>query len=153
MTRYHYSGDVSLRHGGYFYTAGPEERRYGYSSIVRITPCSDAGGPSNQFWVETLTVNMPDDKRLAMALNFCGYSEDWMKGLTEFQRFCRIVDACVAAGHYDPDDLFSMVLPQSQIVQIGHDEISLGSDTFNADTKLRANTSLRRWIKRIYLKG
>jgi len=152
MTRYQYNGDVDVENGGYWASTGPEERRYGYSSVVRVTPCADAGGPDNMFWVETLTVNIPDDKRLAMAFDFCGYKEDWLKGLTPFQRFCRAVDACLSVGHYEPDDTGR---PWSQLVQIGADDSFYrpSHDTWTADRKLRANWKLRNWIKAIYLKA
>ena len=49
-----YFGDVNIEHGGVFYTL--KGYRDGYVSAVRVTACSDAGGPDNCFWMEHLTL-------------------------------------------------------------------------------------------------
>lgn len=157
MTIYRYSGDRNLEQGGYFFSTGAEELRYGYSSVVRVTPCADAGGPDNCFWVETYTVSLPErdeTQKLDNALQHLGQTHADLKKLTKHQRFALLVDACLSYGYADPDDLFSMKLPQSQIVRIGpRDELWTGHDDFTPNTTLRGNTSLRRWVKRTYLKG
>jgi hypothetical protein len=53
-----YSGDLNIEHGGFFYTLDNFDR--GYVDAVRVTPCSDAGGPDNVFWIECLSVLIPE---------------------------------------------------------------------------------------------
>lgn len=155
MTTYQYNGDVDLTQGGYFASTGPDERRYGYSSVVRVTPCSDAGGPDNCFWIETLTVNLPTTKpEINQVLHHLDLNTDKLAIYTPAARRAILIDACIAYGKYDPDDLFSMGLPQRQMVRIGPaDPYWSGTDDFTPDLVLRANWKLRNWVRQTYLKG
>lgn len=58
MKRFKYCGDVNIEYGGYFYSAA--EWRRGYADVVRVTPCSDAGAQNNCYWIDELTVIIPD---------------------------------------------------------------------------------------------
>lgn len=49
---WHYNGDVNIEHGGFFYDLSTFEQ--GYVDVVRVVPCSDAGGPDNYFWLQKL---------------------------------------------------------------------------------------------------
>jgi hypothetical protein len=53
---WHYSGDVDIAYGGMFYSM--DDIAQGYANAVRVTPCADAGGPDNMWWVERITINV-----------------------------------------------------------------------------------------------
>lgn len=149
---YRYQGDVSLRHGGYYFSVGKEETKYGYSSVVRVTPCSDAGGPDNLFWVETLLVNIPsvEDRAKNKMLDYVDMSEEKLKAMTPAQRFAELVYACMAYGCYSREDTGR---PSNQTVQIGpKDEFYSGHEEIPVDVQLRAGSSLRNWLKKTHLK-
>lgn len=141
--RWFYSGDMSIRHGGMFYNLSNWQD--GYVDAVRVTPCSDAGGPDNLFWVEGLTVNLRNDpKELRDILNTCGYDMDDMpKGAA---RKHLLVEAHVAHGTYDQTS--------SRVVQIGPDDPFCPEHIRRefsrpADARLRADASLRRYVRRL----
>lgn len=145
--RWKYSGDVNLQYGGVFWN--PEGAQFDSVEAVRITPCSDAGGPDNIFWIERLSVNLPDDDHtIADVLSICGYSFDGYKGYTKAERLSMLVDACIAYGKYDTQD--------GETVKIGKDD-PFFTDTrgewkaFRVDTQLRGGSSLRNYVKRKYL--
>src|ERR1700685_3511801 len=58
--RWHYMGDINLEYGGYFWR---EDGADDYVLCVRVTPCSDAGGPNNLFWIEQGSIYMDATKR------------------------------------------------------------------------------------------
>lgn len=53
-----YSGDISLEHGGTFWKWDGDPD---YVEAVRVTPCSDVGGPDNLFCIETGSIYFPSD--------------------------------------------------------------------------------------------
>ena len=134
--RFFYSGDRSIENGGFFYSLA--NWHYDYADAVRVTPCSDAGGPTNQFWVETLTANIPDGNDLQRTLDCIGMDE-LPKGAA---RRHAIIDALIAYGTYD--------ITSSEVVQIGTKPDEYGSrefDPVHANTVLRANASLERYVR------
>lgn len=62
---WHYQGDVNIEHGGMYYCLDGFDQ--GYAECVRVTPCSNAGGPDNTFWIEQLTVDIGDHALLAFS--------------------------------------------------------------------------------------
>lgn len=147
MRRFFYNGDINIEHGGYFYAL--DTWKWGYVDVVRVTPCSDVGGPDNVFWIETLTVNIPEGEKLKSALETCG----WLSGkqgteyneMTLAQRRHVIVDACVSYGHYDQHS--------SEMIRIGPpDPFHRRSNDpeWDAPKKYRANTSLERLAREKY---
>lgn len=141
MKRFYYVGDVNIEHGGYFVHQSDDGRRHGYADVVRVTPCSDAGGPNNCFWVETLTVNIrdrrSDDYRRALDCIGCDLSEL----PTRAARRRAVIDAHIAYGFYD--------ITQSECVQIGRVQDECREDSVTPDTVLRGNASLERYARRI----
>lgn len=135
----HYMGDVNIEHGGYFYSVAELDRN-GYADAMRVTPCSDADGPDNVYWLEVLTVNPRDDMRLAY--DCIGIEADYIKTLTPFQRKCLIVDACISYGWYDVADV--------RTVQVGAKmaEHSGRFDPVTPSHVIRANASLFNYAKR-----
>lgn len=73
--RWHYFGDVRLTEGGFYWR---EDGADDYVCAVDVTPCSNAGGPSNLFHIEAGSIFLPvnDPDRLASALACCGWSAD-----------------------------------------------------------------------------
>lgn len=142
IVRYwHYTGDKDLREGGTFYAL--DTFKDGYCDAVRITHCSDAGGQSNAWCVEALTVIIPDrdDDRFMRAFESMGVD---IARLTEITRATREhATFCVmnAYGLYDPDDF-------PQVVQIGAvPDIHHLGDAEEPTVTLRGNASLRRWVR------
>lgn len=138
--RFYYQGDVNPEHGGYL--ANTANAHWDYADVVRIQPCSDAGGPDNCFWIESLTVNLPTTTgERRTILEPCGMSlEDW-EALPKGQRVRAMIDACLSYGKYDVN--------MSEMVRIGApDPFYSGREgEFKPDRILRGNTSLLRYAR------
>lgn len=134
--RFFYSGDRNIEHGGYFYDLSTW--KWGYVGALRVTPCSDAGGPDNLFWIEELTVNLREGEELRSILQTCSI-EELPKGAA---RRHAIVDAHVQYGAYDFNPI--------DTVQIGPgDPYYSGFDRFEPTRKVRAGTSLRNLARKL----
>lgn len=134
--RWHYIGDRNICEGGAYIQEGdwPD-----YCNAVQVTPCTDAGGPDNWYWIESGTVYLGNAQHLASALEYCDDSPNapqWMQGYTMLQYMGMDTDSRV-------------------IVQIGAKRGDCDSwrwdDTLEPEYVLRGNTSLRRYVKREYL--
>jgi hypothetical protein len=149
---FHYSGDVSIEHGGFYYAL--DTWAEGYVDVLEVTPCSAAGGPDNCFWLNAKTVNIPwvggtekvDMEEIQPALDCIGYDNAEMKAdfakRTEAERRHIITYALLSYGsHVDQNE--------SVMIQIGPpDKFYGGREKFNPSKVLRANTSLRRYARR-----
>jgi len=133
--RWHYIGDVNLEHGGAFIREGdwPD-----YCDAVQVTPCSDAGGPENWYWIESGTVYMGNTQHVQSALkctDTASNAPQWRKG-------------------YAVLDYMGMDCDARIIVQIGakRGDCRHGWDSdVQADIVLRGNASLKRYVNREYL--
>lgn len=67
-----YSGDLHIEEGGLFFR---EDDADDYVLAIRVTPCADAGGPSNLFHIETGSIYFSPD-RLESALDIIGVKPD-----------------------------------------------------------------------------
>ncbi len=63
-----YNGDLNIEEGGLFFR---EDGFDDYVTAIRVTPCSDGGGPSNLFHIETGSIYFSPDK-LESALDIIG---------------------------------------------------------------------------------
>lgn len=112
-----YSGDSDPANGGVFYSMDPDDFNLGYIEAVRIEPCSDAGAQDNAYWLEWLTLNIPESvKEINEILRCCGYRLDSEgnivnehdsellaeKGTREYLQV--IAESCVSYGRYDKSD-------------------------------------------------
>lgn len=144
--RVFYNGDVNPEYGGLFYTL--ETVKLGYVDIVRITPCSDAGGPDNCFWIDVLNVNIErcqDD--IDKATSDCGWTDEY-RSSSKAQKTHMTIVACVAAGFYDCDDC------DRTMVRIGKpDEYYNGVGEFNPDCVFRAGTRIGNLARRALRAG
>lgn len=171
-TRWHYSGDVNIEHGGMFYNLSTFGE--GYVSVVRCQPCTDAGGPDNCFWVEQLTANvcntdMPfagvgdtvrarrahralhshggggaerNTQRIEEALITCG----WDLLLDEWDKLtvarCRHAIVEACVGYGLYDQ------ESSEMVSLGKPKTSYREGEWYPDKVLRANASLRNYVRK-----
>lgn len=136
--RIFYTGDVSIEYGGTYYSIDTLE--WGYVGAIRITPCSDAGGPDNVFWVERLTVNMRGGDALANIRATCGVPHN-LKGATSKHAD---IEAHIYYGAYDYENLATL--------QIGpDDEFYNGREELRVTHKARANRSLRKLARELAL--
>lgn len=134
--KFEYSGDISIEHGGIFYCLDTYDLLY--VDAVRVQPCSDAGGPDNLFWVECVTINIPDnDFRKGRALATLGLTLDDLAACANPQHL--MVEATLACGLYDRE--------LSVLVRVGPvDPFYGGREKFGTpDVVLRANASLRNY--------
>jgi hypothetical protein len=136
MTKWNYNGDVSLSYGGYFWR---EDGADDYVLVVRVQPCSDAGGPDNLFWIEQGSLYLPDDAdKRRCALAACGWDKE--------ESPCRamLVDAFIAYGGIDRD--------RTVVVRFGPAQPA-GREfgTMEPDVILRANASLKNYVKNNFL--
>lgn len=136
MNGWQYIGDIDLRHGGYYWREDGEDD---YVLAVRVTPCSDAGGPDNLFQIESGSIYIGTDAtRIASALDIIGATPDTATR-------AQIVDAMLAYRGIETDS--------ETIVQIGKRDTDASANGWNpdADVILRGNAKLRRYVEREYL--
>lgn len=134
MTKWNYNGDIGLEYGGFYWR---EDGADDYVLAVRVTPCSDAGGPDNLFHIESGSIYIgTDPKRRASALDCIGQTPD--DSTRE-----DVVYALMAYGGIERD--------WEQVIRIGKDESDYcGSNGWNPepDTGLRKGTDLRKYVER-----
>lgn len=142
VARIHYSGDINTEYGGYFYTLNC--MHWNYANVVRITPCSDADGPDNLFWVESLSVNIPDvgTPKFNSALECIGHDLAMYKKMSRAARRHLLVYACLTYGYYDKHD--------TEVIQIGR-EYQKGLEDFDVTKKLRGGSSIRNYAYSVAL--
>lgn len=139
--RWNYSGDINVEYGGYWWK---EDGADDYVLAVRLTPCSDAGGPSNLFWIESGSIYLGDKARQDSALSVIG------------------VDPCDATRRdYVEASLAYYGIEQDSwrgqcVIQIGKPDEAQDSwqwgGTKDVDYQLRGNASLARFIRREFLR-
>jgi hypothetical protein len=136
--RWHYSGDNNLENGGLFWR---EDGADDYVCAVQVTPCTDAGGPDNLFWIEVGSIYLPkDEAKRKSALSYIGSSPDSCTReelVYAFQAYFGIERDCWNG---------------SNVVQIG--KAQEGRREFGAlevTHKLRGNASLERFVRRSFL--
>ncbi len=150
--RWNYSGDLNLKHGGFYWReSGHTDHVY----AVKVTPCSDAGGPDNLFHIEAGSIYMPQEPgKVASALSCCGYSLDargrLLDGcggvLTGKRKRWMMVDAWNAYHGLDQDAEY--------VVRIGPAEETLRDGwSPEPDTILRSNAKLSNYVRREHLRG
>jgi hypothetical protein len=136
MTRYrewNYSGDINLEYGGLFWR---EDGADDYVCAVEVTPCSEAGGPNNAWWVEEGTIYLPTDQdKRKRALDCIGAN-------VETATRAELVEACRAYAGIERD--------RSVTLCIGKLEDS--RERVSPDVTLRGNASLERYVKREFLR-
>lgn len=139
--RWNYSGDINVEHGGYWWK---EDGSDDYVLAVRLTSCSDAGGPSNLFWIESGSIYLGDKARQDNALSVIG------------------VEPCEATRReYVEASLVYYGIEQESwcgqcVIQIGKPEEAQDSWQWGGvngvDYQLRGNASLARFIRREFLR-
>lgn len=133
VSKLHYSGDVNIEHGGFFYAFGDP-----WATAVRCTPCSDAGGPDNMFWIEVLYVNKPEGEDLARICECCDLD---LNTLPPSTRDDALVYACIGYGHYDKLG--------GECIRIGPpDPFYGGREKIEPTRVLRAGTSLKNYVRK-----
>lgn len=147
--RWKYSGDMDLEYGGLFWRAGLHDD---YVDAVRVTPCSDAGGPDNLFYIETGSIYMPRDKA-AVALDTCGYRIGYVDPkhirvmdctgaiMSKANSRALLVDAFAAYHGIERD--------YETVVQIGPaEERNCNGWSPDPDHVLRSNAKLANFVRR-----
>lgn len=164
-----YSGDVNIEHGGHFYNLDPFED--GWVDVVRLQPCSDAGGPDNCYWIEHLSViihepladvfagvgttvsqrrahrelhQLPIAERIESALACIGYDSPEMLADWDKRTLAERRHIVVyAALSYGHYDQESSVM-----VSVGEPEFTKNREgEWKPETVLRANTNLRKYMR------
>ena len=139
--RWKYDGDVNLDYGGLFWR---EDGSDYYVCAVEVTPTSDAGGPSNLFYVEkgSIYLDEPGSQRRKSALNCIGATE-------ETATRAQLV---YAMRHYSGID--RDVYDGETVLQIGPAEPCTGrAEGWNPkpDRVLRRNVNLAKYVRREFL--
>lgn len=131
--KWHYLGDIDIRHGGFYWQeSGYDDHVY----CVRVTPCSDAGGPDNLWHIESGSIYIPQDK--PAPLDIIGVEPD---KATRFD----IAYAWFAYRGMDTDS--------QTFVRIGKQDEYAGPNGWNPepDVVLRGNAKLRNYVRREFL--
>lgn len=156
MARIIYQGHLNVENGGYWIKLDKQDWKYGYLSAVRVTPCSDAGAQDNAYWIEELTVSIPDTKEeLSGIVDTCGWmimQEDGsietrgtiLKKNTSAYRLA-VANACIVYGKYD--------IRRFETVQIGKHDMDHSDDVVQPDTILRSNASLENYVRREFVRS
>jgi hypothetical protein len=111
-----------------------------YVILVRVTPCSDAGGPSNLYAVEIGSIYLPEDAdKRKRALDCCGWINDADKATRG-----QLVEAMMAYHGQEID--------RTTVIRIGKPEDGR-NDGWNPapDVVLRSNASLERYVRNNFL--
>ena len=140
MNEWQYNGDVNIRYGGYYWK---EDGADDYVLAVRITPCSDSGGPDNQFWIEQGSIFLGDSARQVDSLAVIGLS------VSEATR-CDYVDAAFTCRGIEWDSWNGERTLQIG-AKAGDASHGWGDFTDGPDIILHGNAKLRRFIEREYL--
>lgn len=135
--RWKYSGDINLEYGGLFWR---EDGADDYVLAVQVTPCSDAGGPNNLFWVEVGSIYLPNDyEKRRRALDCIGVHPN------EATRYS-LVEAFLAYSGIEAD------YDGRHVVQIGKAEsASREWGGTEVTDQLRGNASLTRFVRKSFL--
>ena len=141
MSKWNYNGDLNLEYGGFYWK---EDGADDYVLCVRVTPCSDAGGPGNQFWIERGSIYMPNDaEKRCRALSVCGYENEPnpSRGML-FDAFM----AYQGVEHY--------CMNAQTVVQIGAkaDEPGHGWGEVRVDQVIRGNAKLANYVRDNFLR-
>lgn len=148
---WNYSGDINIEHGGMFWR---EDGAEDYVLAVRVTPCSDAGGPNNLYDIETGSIYLPPEPaKVASAVSCVGYTinangdletgrEVLKKGSREYRWL--IVEAFCAYAGIDRDI--------ETVVRIGpKEDVAFYGWNPEPDTILRSNAKLANYVRREFL--
>lgn len=138
--KWNYNGDINLRYGGFWWK---EDDADDYVLAVRVTPCSDAGGPDNLYHIEQGSIYMPiDAAKRHSALQACGYEKE------ETPSRSMLVDAFIAY-HGIERDAFN----GETVIQIGKHKEDTKREGWSPepDVILRGNASLERYIRENFL--
>ena len=140
--KWNYSGDINLEYGGYYWR---EDGADDYALVVRITPCTDAGGPSNLFVIERGSVYIPREPMARkQALTILGEEDN------ESPSFALLVEAFISYGGIERH-----CVAGKTIVRVGPIDpfYAAGGIGWNPkpDKILRANASLANYAKREFL--
>jgi hypothetical protein len=143
MSRYFYTGDIHIENGGTFYSL--ENWKYDFVDFVRCQPCSDAGGPENEWRIEVGTVNIPDadSEHFAQARSCIGMSREDFEAYTKAQQRHIMFDACLCYGLYDVTSI--------RRIRIGKKPESHPRywDEREPDDIYRGNSSLMRIVRKV----
>lgn len=139
--KWRYNGDINLECGGFFWR---EDGADDYVLCVRVQPCSDAGGPNNQFWIEQGSVYMPDDaERRRHALTVCGYENEANPSRA------MLVDAYMAYSGVEVDCMNGRIILQ---IGVKADELRHSWGGGEADIVIRGNAKLANYVRDNFLR-
>ena len=136
--RWKYSGDINLQEGGFFWR---EDDAEDYVLAVRVTPCSDAGGPDNLFHIESGSIYLPPEPAKRKSALDCIGADIATANRDE------IIYAFMAYAGLDGQN--------QTVVRIGPPDPFFndrgGAWNPTPDTILRANRSLDRYVRAEFL--
>ena len=133
MPKWKYSGDVDLKHGGFYWLDEGDED---FVTAVDVVPCSAAGGPDNLFYIEVGTIFLPADRdKQESILGVIGMTPE---------------DASREDFIYAAKAHSGLERDYDEVVRIGKEEEPYHSTGWNPepDIVLRGNASLRRYVER-----
>ena len=141
MSKWHYFGDINIKHGGYFWR---EDGADDYVLCVRLTPCSDAGLPDNQYWLECGPVYLGCSDTLRASLECVGQNMASVQELPENQQRAIIVDAVLSYAGLDGSD--------QHVMQVGPiDPDHSGEMPLTPDIRLPADADIDAYIQSNWL--
>lgn len=140
MMTWKWIGDRDYEAGGAWIRPVPE---HGYADAVRITPCSDAGGPDNLFWVEVLTIfGMDEAEKREKVIKSVGWEipDNHYAWANEFMQ----------CGYADPGNCYPS--SSSETVQVGKKRDTYCRDMMDevkTTVTLRSDACIGRYARKL----
>ena len=143
MTRiWHYNGDINLEHGGFYWQEPDDTGTADHVYVVDVTPCSDAGGPDNLFYIEKGSIYIGTDSERIKSALACACGDETPETVSRGE----LVYALKAYGGIETD--------WSGAIQIGKAEEPTGRGGGWSPEPwriLRGNTKLHKFVEREFL--
>ena len=141
MSNWQYFGDVDICYGGNYADIDPQEFKWGYCNVVRVTDLDSACGFTGAVLIEKITVNI-DSKRIKQALPCVGLTVKDLQGIKgQSAKLWALVDAVMSYGCFDTDE--------SEVIQT-QEGAPMTDDGWKAEKFIRPQ-DLRGYIEKTYL--
>lgn len=137
-----YSGDLNLQHGGIYVRVDGTS----YADVVEVSDLDSAIGYADAYLIESGSVPFQGDRaareRTRSALSTVGLTMADLRALPRAQRRFELARALWVYGFRDSD--------RQETVTMGA-KAAESFDGWNADTRLRANANLARYVESEFL--
>jgi hypothetical protein len=140
MTKYTYTGDVSICHGGMWLDLSIWDHEY--VTCVRVTDLDSAIGFSDAYLIERGSIYLGNHETIKRALDCSGWPNETTWDMSTDWGKVMLCEALLSYSGMDND--------HSESVVIGPEADMESREGWKADRRLRSNVNLRKWVMREY---